>query len=91
MQRHRELAIAAEQNQQAIDVAERSYREGAADYLSVLVAQRTLLASQSALADGATASGLALVAVYKSLGGGWESQAVGASTAASAPLESRLP
>jgi NodT family efflux transporter outer membrane factor (OMF) lipoprotein len=69
--RHDELVTASEQNRVALELAQRAYQEGSADYLAVLVAQRNLLQSQSALADGATASGLALVDLYKSLAGAW--------------------
>lgn len=84
VQRHAQLRTAWEQNRLALEVSQRSYREGTADYLSVLVAQRNLLESQSALADGATGTGLALVGLYKALAGGWDPAALGASSAAPA-------
>lgn len=74
-QQHAELAEAYEQNRQALHAAERGYRDGAADYLAVLTAQRNVLASQSALNDSTTGLTLALVNLYKSLGGGWDPQA----------------
>jgi len=74
-QQHAELAEACEQNRQALHAAERGYRNGAADYLAVLTAQRNVLASQSALNDSTTGLTLALVNLYKSLGGGWDPQA----------------
>jgi multidrug efflux system outer membrane protein len=43
-----------------------------ADFLTVLDAERTLLAAQDQLADSATRTATALVVVYKALGGGWE-------------------
>jgi NodT family efflux transporter outer membrane factor (OMF) lipoprotein len=73
-QQHAELSEAYEQNRQALHIAERGYRDGAADYLAVLTAQRSLLASQSALNDSTTGITLALVNLYKSLGGGWDPQ-----------------
>jgi outer membrane protein TolC len=73
-QQHAELAEACEQNRQALHAAERGYRNGAADYLAVLTAQRNVLASQSALNDSTTGLTLALVNLYKSLGGGWDPQ-----------------
>ena len=51
------------------------YREGAAPYLSVLDAQRTLLRAQDAVAEAETASYTSLVALYKALGGGWQAPA----------------
>lgn len=68
---HAELRVSYEQNQLALQVAERGYREGAADYLSVLTAQRNLLASQTSLNASATQATLSLVNLYKALGGGW--------------------
>jgi NodT family efflux transporter outer membrane factor (OMF) lipoprotein len=68
---HAELLISYEQSREALRVAERGYQEGAADYLSVLTAQRNLLASQTSLNGSATGATLTLVNLYKSLGGGW--------------------
>ena len=65
-----------EQNSQALHAAERGYQEGAADYLSVLTAQRNLLASQTSLNTSATNATLTLVNLYKSLGGGWNPDAL---------------
>ncbi len=72
---HAELRLAYEQNQQALHAAERGYQEGAADFLSVLTAQRNVLASQTGLHASATESTLALVHLYKALGGGWDPDA----------------
>ena len=74
-QQHAELLASYEQNRQALHVAERGYQEGAADYLSVLTAQRNVFASQTSLNAGATNATLALVQLYRSLGGGWNPQA----------------
>src|SRR3546814_13062015 len=56
--------------------AERGYQEGAADYLNVLAAQRSVLASQTSLNTSATSAALTLVNLYKSLGGGWNPDAL---------------
>lgn len=72
LRRHGELEDASRQNREALEVAQRSYQQGSADYLTVLVAQRDLLASQSAVADSATASALSLVALYRAIAGGWD-------------------
>jgi NodT family efflux transporter outer membrane factor (OMF) lipoprotein len=74
-QQYVELQASYEHNRQALHVAERGYQEGAADYLSVLTAQRNVYASQTSLSAGATNATLALVNLYKSLGGGWDSKA----------------
>jgi NodT family efflux transporter outer membrane factor (OMF) lipoprotein len=73
---HAELLVAYEQNKRALHAAERGYQQGAADYLTVLVAQRNVLASETSLNDSATGIALALVNLYKSLGGGWDQDAV---------------
>jgi outer membrane protein TolC len=41
------------------------------DFVNVLTVQRSLLSSQEQLVDSSTAQTLALVGLYKSLGGGW--------------------
>lgn len=71
-----ELLASCEQNKQALHVAERGYQEGAADYLGVLTAQRNVFASQTSLNASATSTTLALVQLYKSLGGGWDPKAL---------------
>ncbi|NWD71318.1 efflux transporter outer membrane subunit [Pseudomonas gingeri] len=74
--RHDELLVAYEQNKQALQAAERGYQEGAADYLSVLTAQLNVLASQTRLNDSTTNVTLTVVNLYKSLGGGWDPDAL---------------
>lgn len=74
VKRHQQLLLAMRQNQTAVTVAQRAYQEGAADFTTVLVARRSLLASQSDLADCATASALTVVSLYRALGGGWSAQ-----------------
>jgi NodT family efflux transporter outer membrane factor (OMF) lipoprotein len=80
---HEQLLVSYEQNKQALQAAERGYQQGAADYLSVLTAQRNVLASQTHLNASATNATLTVVNLYKSLGGGWDPQVIG-----SAPLTS---
>lgn len=93
--RHVELTESYEQNKLALRVAERGYREGAADYLSVLTAQRSLLASQTGLNASATNATLTLVNLYKALGGGWSASGSivklpGNQLAAASPFTSRV-
>jgi outer membrane protein, multidrug efflux system len=63
-------------------LARQRYQAGVKDFLTVLDAERTLLAAQDQLADSETRTPTALVAVYKALGGGWEiaSQSAGANS-----------
>ncbi|GAB7128184.1 efflux transporter outer membrane subunit [Silvimonas sp. JCM 19000] len=71
-QAHARLAATVQQDQIALDNAQRQYVAGATDFLQVLTVQRDLLAAQLALADSATAVSMALVSLYTALGGGWE-------------------
>ncbi|MDR1708334.1 MAG: TolC family protein, partial [Candidatus Accumulibacter sp.] len=78
--RRERLQAALAQNETALAVATRGYREGAADFTAVLVARRSRLASQAALADCATAAALSVVSLYRALGGGWSPELLAAST-----------
>ena len=60
------------QNQRAVSLAQTRYQQGVADFLQVLDAQRSLFATQQELADSTTTVDTDLVAIYKALGGGWE-------------------
>lgn len=88
---HAQFLLSYEQNMQAEQVAERGYREGAADYLGVLTARRNLLASQATLHASAMNGTLTLVNLYKALGGGWNAGGVqgAAAYANSAPTSAK--
>ncbi len=66
------LRIAASSSAKAADLARLRYRYGADSFLTVLDAERRLLEAEDLLAAAETDASLAAVAVYKSLGGGWE-------------------
>lgn len=66
------LRESAKASQQAADLAQERYQNGVADFLTVLDAQRELLNAQSQLAESETLTATSLVAIYKALGGGWE-------------------
>jgi NodT family efflux transporter outer membrane factor (OMF) lipoprotein len=70
--RRDQLVLAVAQNERATELAQSRYQEGVADFLSVLVAETSLLSSQQQLADSTTTVSENLVALYKALGGGWE-------------------
>ncbi|WP_093386983.1 efflux transporter outer membrane subunit [Variovorax sp. OV329] len=70
-QRNAQLQLALGQNQIALDVAQRAYQQGTADFTAVLVARRSYLLSQAELTHSSTASALSVVALYRALGGGW--------------------
>jgi multidrug efflux system outer membrane protein len=66
------LAESVKASQAAADLAHTQFDNGATDFLTVLDAARVLLESQDQLAQTETQTAIALVAVYKSLAGGWE-------------------
>lgn len=72
--RRDQLAQAVVQNQRALSLAQSRYQEGVADFLQVLTAQQNLLSTQQQLAIATTNVSSNLVALYKALGGGWETQ-----------------
>lgn len=57
--------------QQAVDLATRLYARGLQDFLTVLDAERSLHAAETGLADSQGDVALALIALYKALGGDW--------------------
>ena len=67
------LRSAADASEKAQTLAHLRFDEGIADFLTVLDAEQRLLQDQNQLAASETASATALVALYKALGGGWES------------------
>jgi NodT family efflux transporter outer membrane factor (OMF) lipoprotein len=70
--RRDELVQAVTDNQHALTLAQSRYQQGVADFLTVLDAERSLLAAQLQLAESTTTVSSNLVALYKALGGGWE-------------------
>ncbi len=70
--RHRHLAIQVRESDQALALSRSMYRQGLADFLTVLTAERTALQAEQQLSDSTTTIATNLVALYKALGGGWE-------------------
>lgn len=70
--RRDQLIQSVAENRKALTLAQSRYQEGVADFLTVLDAQRSLLAAQQQLAESTTTVSSNLVALYKALGGGWE-------------------
>lgn len=60
------------QDSEALENARSQYLAGATDFLNVLTVQRDLLDTQQARVVSITDVSLALVGLYKALGGGWE-------------------
>jgi NodT family efflux transporter outer membrane factor (OMF) lipoprotein len=80
--RRDELIRAVFDNQHALALAQSRYQQGVSDFLTVLDAERSLLSAQLQLADSTTTVSSNLVALYKALGGGWESDMPVGKTAA---------
>ena len=67
-----EQAEAVEAGRQAVELATVRYKEGKASYYEVLEAQQQLYPAENALAHIEAGRRLAVVQLYKALGGGWE-------------------
>jgi NodT family efflux transporter outer membrane factor (OMF) lipoprotein len=70
--RRDQLALAVAQNRRALGLAQDRYSQGITDFLQVLTAQQNLLATEQQLAQSTTNVSNDLVALYRALGGGWE-------------------
>jgi len=73
--RRRSLQDVVQASQKSLDTANRLYAGGLTDFLRVLDAERSLYQSQDALAQSDRTISANLIALYKSLGGGWETVA----------------
>jgi NodT family efflux transporter outer membrane factor (OMF) lipoprotein len=72
-ERRDHLQSAVLQSQTALELSRELYRSGLVDFLTVLDAQRELYSNEDLLAQSQTSVTTNLVALYKALGGGWES------------------
>ena len=75
-ERHKALAQAVAANQLAVQLAEERYRKGLTAFLDVLTSQTALYQAQSLLVASESQLSSNLVALYKALGGGWQSEAI---------------
>jgi multidrug efflux system outer membrane protein len=66
------LREASAASQQAAKLARERYQNGVADFLTVLDAERVMLEAESRQAESETLTAVALVDIYRALGGGWE-------------------
>jgi NodT family efflux transporter outer membrane factor (OMF) lipoprotein len=66
------LSDAVVKNRRALDLSQQLYQAGTTEFLTVLDAERSLLASETALALSRQAISSDLVNIYRALGGGWE-------------------
>jgi NodT family efflux transporter outer membrane factor (OMF) lipoprotein len=67
-----QLAIDTQQSQIALGLAEDQYKQGLADYLTVLDAEESYLSAQQNQAQSLARVSTDLVTLYQALGGGWE-------------------
>ncbi len=77
------LADALQASDRALQLSDRLYRGGAANFLDVLTAQQAYFGDAQSLNEAKRAHALAAVALYRALGGGWSTEA--SSTSAGAP------
>ena len=71
--RRERLENAVKSNEEAVQLSSETYRAGLTDFLSVLDAERELYANEDLLAQSRATQALNLIALYKALGGGWQS------------------
>lgn len=71
-ERHKALIQAVEANRLAVQLAVESYQRGLTSFLNVLESQQTLYQAESNLVASEALISNNLVALYKSLGGGWQ-------------------
>lgn len=75
-ERHKALAKAVEANQLAVQLANERYQRGLTAFLDVLISQTALYQAQTLLVVSESTLSSNLIALYKSLGGGWETEAI---------------
>jgi len=66
------LNDAVAQNRRALNLSQQLYQAGTEEFLNVLDAERSVLGSETALAQSQQAISSDLVNIYRALGGGWE-------------------
>ncbi len=71
LRRHESLRASVAANRRALELAMDRYTSGLESFLSVLDAQRSVYAAEDQLVQSERNAVVSLIAVYKSLGGGW--------------------
>lgn len=72
--RERSLEAAVKANEEAAELSASLYRNGMTDFTSVLDAERQLYRSQEDLVQSQTTVTTSVIALYKALGGGWQTE-----------------
>jgi len=67
------LTSAVEANRRSLELATDRYTSGLENFLSVLDAQRSVYSAEDQLVQSQRSVAVALIALYKALGGGWQS------------------
>ncbi len=75
-----------EANRRSLDLARRQNNAGVVDFLNVLNAEQSLYTSEDQLAQSEQSVSTSLVALYKALGGGWETFEEPAATSPAPPV-----
>ncbi|MFN5661517.1 MAG: hypothetical protein ACK48N_05460, partial [Planctomyces sp.] len=70
--RRASLVVAAEAAQRAVTLSQELYSRGLTDFQNVLDAQRNLFSLQDDVVQSERTLGTEFIAMYKALGGGWE-------------------
>jgi multidrug efflux system outer membrane protein len=83
--RHRALADGVAQNRRSLELADGLYKNGRVNFLDVLDARRSLYQADDQLALSDQTLSLDLIALYKTLGGGWETLPQAPALATAAP------
>jgi NodT family efflux transporter outer membrane factor (OMF) lipoprotein len=71
-ERRESLAVAVDANRKAVELANDLWTRGLTDFLNVLDSQRALFLAEDQLAESDAEVTTSLIAIYKSLGGGWD-------------------
>jgi NodT family efflux transporter outer membrane factor (OMF) lipoprotein len=72
--RHQSLSESVAQSRRSFDLANELYTKGVGEFLNVLIAQRALFESEDALVQSRRTMTQNAVALYKALGGGWQTE-----------------
>lgn len=74
------LTTAVTTSQRAVAIAQGQYKAGITPFLNVLQSENALYQTQDKLAQSTQRLALAMIALYKALGGGWQDQDTSSST-----------
>ena len=77
--RRQQLGVAVKSSEESLRLANQLYANGLSNFINVLDAERSLYQAQDALVQSDRTISADLIALYKSLGGGWETQSLLAS------------